>query len=140
MSITGPADGEPHKVGVAVVDVTAGLFAANAILTALHHREKTGVGQYIDVALLDSEIGWLANVAQNFLASGETPGRYSNAHPNIVPYETFETADGSLAQLLVPMPNTGVSAKLSSDQIYGMIHDTGPIQDVWQHAKNLYRC
>jgi formyl-CoA transferase len=97
MSITGPADGDPHKVGVAIVDITAGLFAANAILTALHHREKTGVGQYIDVALLDSQVGWLANVAQNYLASGDTPGRYGNAHPNIVPYETFETADGSLA-------------------------------------------
>ena len=97
MSITGPADGEPHKVGVAIVDVTAGLFAANAILAALHYRGETGKGQYIDIALLDSQIGWLVNVAQNYLANHETPGRYGNAHPNIVPYETFRTADGILA-------------------------------------------
>ncbi len=97
MSITGPTDGEPHKVGVAIVDVTAGLFAANAILAAMHYRSKTGEGQYIDIALLDSQIGWLVNVAQNYFANQETPGRYGNAHPNIVPYETFRTADGILA-------------------------------------------
>jgi len=97
MSITGPADGEPHKVGVAIVDITAGLFAATAILAALRHRDKTGEGQYIDVALLDSQIAWLANVAQNYLVSGEVPRRYGNAHPNIVPYEVFPTADGYVA-------------------------------------------
>ncbi len=97
MSITGPEDGPPYKVGVAVVDVTAGLFAANAILAALHHRQRTGQGQYIDVALLDSQVAWLVNVAQNYFATGQPPKRYGNAHPNIVPYETFETADGFLA-------------------------------------------
>ncbi len=97
MSITGPAEGEPHKVGVAIVDITAGLFAATAILAALHHRERTGEGQYIDVALLDAQVAWLANVAQNYLVSGETPRRYGNAHPNIVPYEVFPTADGYIA-------------------------------------------
>ncbi len=97
MSITGPADGEPHKVGVAIVDITAGLFAATAILAALHHRERTGEGQYIDIALLDAQVGWLANVAQNYLVSGEVPKRYGNAHPNIVPYEVFPTADGYIA-------------------------------------------
>lgn len=96
MSITGPVEGEPHKVGVAIVDITAGLFATTAILAALHHRERTGRGQYIDVALFDAQIGWLANVAQNAFA-GETPARYGNAHPNIVPYETFPTADGYIA-------------------------------------------
>ncbi len=97
MSVSGSADGSPHKVGVAIVDITAGLFASNAILAALHHREKTGEGQYIDVALLDTQVAWLANVAHNYFATGETPGRYGNAHPNIVPYETFPTADGYIA-------------------------------------------
>lgn len=97
MSITGPADGEPHKVGVAIADITTGLFACSAILAALHHREKTGEGQRIDVALLDSQVAWLANVAQNYFATGEPPQRYGNAHPNLVPYETFPTADGAIA-------------------------------------------
>jgi crotonobetainyl-CoA:carnitine CoA-transferase CaiB-like acyl-CoA transferase len=97
MSITGPADGEPHKVGVAIVDITSGLFAANAILAALHERERSGRGQFIDVALLDSQIGWLANVAHNYFAGNQPPRRYGNAHPNIVPYETFPTAGGYIA-------------------------------------------
>jgi len=96
MSITGPADGEPHKVGVAIVDISAALYAATAILAALHHRDRTGRGQSIDVALFDAQIGWLANVAHNAFA-GTTPQRYGNAHPNIVPYETFPTADGLIA-------------------------------------------
>ena len=97
MSITGPADGEPQKVGVAIVDITAGLFAANAILTALHAREKSGLGQYIDVALFDTQLAWLANVAHNYFATGNTPQRYGNAHANIVPYQTFATKDGFIA-------------------------------------------
>ena len=97
MSITGPAEGGPHKVGVAIVDVTAGLFAATAILAALQERERSGQGQYIDVALLDAQLGWLVNVAQNYFVTGDRPGRYGNAHPNIVPYETFPTADGYIA-------------------------------------------
>lgn len=97
MSITGPADGEPSKVGVAIVDMTAALYATTAILAALHHRSQTGRGQHIDVALLDTQVGWLANVAQNYLATGSPPERYGNAHANIVPYETFPTADGEIA-------------------------------------------
>lgn len=97
MSITGPEEGEPYKVGVAIADITAGLFAATAILAALHERERSGKGQAIDVALFDAQLAWLANVAQNYLATGETPARYGNAHPNIVPYETFPTADGRIA-------------------------------------------
>jgi crotonobetainyl-CoA:carnitine CoA-transferase CaiB-like acyl-CoA transferase len=97
MSVSGPADGEPHKVGVAIVDITAGLFASNAILTALHYRKESGEGQYIDIALLDTQVAWLANVAHNYFATGENPGRYGNAHPNIVPYETFPTSDGYIA-------------------------------------------
>lgn len=97
MSITGETDGQPMKVGVAIVDITAGLFAATAILAALHEREKSGEGQYIDVALLDSQVAWLANVASNYLISGQRPKRYGNAHANIVPYETFKTQDGYIA-------------------------------------------
>ncbi len=97
MSITGPVNGEPYKVGVAIVDVTAGLYASHAILAALHHRQVTGQGQFIDVALFDSQLGWLVNVAQNYLVSGTAPRRFGNAHPNIVPYEIFQTADGYLA-------------------------------------------
>ena len=97
MSITGPADGEPYKVGVAIVDVTAGLYAANAIQAALHYKEKTGKGQKVEVSLFESQIAWLINVASAYLVSGEPPRRYGNAHPNIVPYETFPTADGYIA-------------------------------------------
>ncbi len=100
MSITGPtsegSDGEPHKVGVAIVDITAGLQAAVAILTALQHRERTGEGQHIDIALYDTQLGWLANVASGYLLSGEPPRRYGNAHGTVVPYQTFATADGHL--------------------------------------------
>jgi formyl-CoA transferase len=97
MSVTGPADGPPMKVGVAIVDLTAGMFATIAILAALHERAQSGRGQYIDMALLDAQVAWLANVGSNFLVSGEPPDRYGNAHPNIVPYETFSTSDGWIA-------------------------------------------
>lgn len=97
MSITGPEDGEPYKVGVAIADITTGLFAANAILAALHYRTQTGRGQFIDIALLDSQVAWLANVAHNYFATGETPARYGNAHPNIVPYQIFSTQDRQIA-------------------------------------------
>jgi formyl-CoA transferase len=93
MGITGPVDGAPSKVGVAIVDLAAGLYAAIAILAALNHRRATGEGQSIDLALLDSQLAWLANVASNHLISGEPARRYGNAHPNIVPYEAFEAQD-----------------------------------------------
>jgi crotonobetainyl-CoA:carnitine CoA-transferase CaiB-like acyl-CoA transferase len=93
MSITGPADGPPFKVGVALVDVLAGLHAAAAVLAGLH----SGEGARIEVPLLDSGLAGLVNVAQNALVTGAEPARYGNAHPNIVPYETFETASGQLA-------------------------------------------
>jgi len=97
MSITGDALGEPTKVGVAIADITAGLFAGNAILASLYARQRTGEGQRIDISLLDSEVAWLANVASNYLISGERPQRYGNAHPNIVPYQTFPASDGYFA-------------------------------------------
>ncbi len=97
MSITGPEEGEPYKVGVAIADITAGLFACNAILAALFEHQRSGKGQRIDISLLDSQIAWLANVGSNYLISGETPHRYGNAHPNIVPYQTFRARDGYFA-------------------------------------------
>ena len=101
MSITGPATqdghpGEPYKVGVAIVDITAGLHAVIAILAALHHRQQTGEGQFIDIALFDTQLSWLANVASAYFVSGKTPQRYGNAHASIVPYQTVPTADGWL--------------------------------------------
>ena len=93
MSITGEVDGQPMKVGVAVIDITTALFASNAILAALHARERTGRGQRIDAALLPSAVAWLANVGSSYLVSGEMPLRYGNAHATIVPYQTFKARD-----------------------------------------------
>jgi formyl-CoA transferase len=97
MSITGPEEGEPYKVGVAIADITAGLFACNAILAALYDHQRSGKGQRIDISLLDSQIAWLANVGSNYLISGEKAIRYGNAHPNIVPYQVFKASDGYFA-------------------------------------------
>ncbi len=94
MAITGEKDGEPHKVGVAVADVFTALFACNAIQAALRHAEKTGIGQYIDMSLYDSQLVALVNVASNVLVSGKEAGRYGNQHANIVPYQTFRASDG----------------------------------------------
>jgi formyl-CoA transferase len=101
MSFTGEPDGPPMKVGVAIVDITAGLFAFGAILAALRHRDRTGLGQFIDIALLDCVLGWLANVGSNYLVSNELPRRYGNGHPNIVPYEPFKTRDSTFIALAV---------------------------------------
>ena len=92
MSITGPTDGLPHKVGVAVVDLFAGLQLTVGIQAALLAREKTGLGQHVDVSLLDSAIAMTANVGMNYLASQEVPPRLGNEHPNIVPYQVFAVA------------------------------------------------
>ncbi len=97
MSVTGEPEGPPMKVGVAIADITTGMFAAAAILAALRHRDRTGRGQRVEVSLLESVVGWLANVASNYLVSGEVPRRYGNAHPNVVPYQAFATADGWVA-------------------------------------------
>ena len=96
MSITGEPDGQPMKMGVAFSDVFAGLHAVIGIQAALFHRERTGQGQYIDISLLDSQVSVLANQALNYLVGGKVPQRLGNAHPNIVPYQTFETADGHI--------------------------------------------
>ncbi|MGI9464571.1 MAG: CaiB/BaiF CoA transferase family protein, partial [Aestuariivirgaceae bacterium] len=100
MSITGQPDGapgaEPMKPGMAYADIFTGLYSVIAILGALHHRDKTGQGQHIDMALLDSQVAVLGNQALNYLVSGKVPTRLGNAHPNIVPYQTFPTADGHI--------------------------------------------
>ncbi len=96
MSLTGPADGEPMKVGVGVADVMCGMYATVGILAALRHRDATGQGQHIDIALVDSQIAWLINEGVNYLTSGDLPERRGNAHPNIVPYQVFAASDGHL--------------------------------------------
>jgi len=96
MSITGPRDGEPQKVGVALVDVVAGLFASIGILTALRHRARTGEGQRVEVDLLTSLLAALANQASGYTVAGVVPERMGNSHPSVAPYELFATADGDL--------------------------------------------
>ncbi|RXV73561.1 CoA transferase [Burkholderia stabilis] len=108
MSITGERDGEPgggpQKAGVAIADLATGLYSTIAVLAALAHRDRTGEGQYIDMALLDVQVALLANMNTNFLASGKPPVRWGNAHPNIVPYQTFQTSDG---WIIVAVGNDG---------------------------------
>ncbi|MBR8234744.1 CoA transferase [Burkholderia sp. AU42008] len=108
MSITGERDGEPgggpQKAGVAIADLATGLYSTIAVLAALAHRDRTGEGQYIDMALLDVQVALLANMNTNFLASGKPPVRWGNAHPNIVPYQTFQTRDG---WIIVAVGNDG---------------------------------
>jgi len=96
MSLTGEPNGSPMKVGVALVDIMTGLYSSNAILAALMARKHTQSGQYIDIALLDVQLAALANQAMNFLTTAENPNRLGNEHPNIVPYQTFATQNGSL--------------------------------------------
>ncbi|MEJ2262148.1 MAG: CaiB/BaiF CoA-transferase family protein [Anaerolineales bacterium] len=123
MSVTGPVEGPPYKVGVAIVDITAGLFANSAILAALHHRERTGEGQYIDIALLDAQIGWLVNQAHNYFATGATPERFGNAHPNIVPYEVFRAQDGYLA------------LAIGTDAQYERFCELVPCPELWEDER-----
>ena len=94
MAVTGDIDGEPQRVGVPVADVSAGMFACMAILAALHVRDLTGQGQYIDISLLEAAVSLLSNVSSNYLISGEEAERYGNSHPNIVPYQAFRTHNG----------------------------------------------
>jgi len=112
MSITGRPDGEPGagpmKVGVALTDILTGLYATNAVLAALAWREQSGEGQYIDMALLDVQVACLANQAMNYLATGNSPRRMGNAHPSIVPYQDFPTADG---HMILAIGNDGQFAR-----------------------------
>jgi crotonobetainyl-CoA:carnitine CoA-transferase CaiB-like acyl-CoA transferase len=100
MSITGDSDadgGRPVKVGLGIADVMCGMYATVGILAALRHRDRTGEGQYIDLALYDAQVAWLINAATNHLVSGRIPARIGNRHPNIAPYQTFATANGDIA-------------------------------------------
>jgi formyl-CoA transferase len=97
MSVNGPVESEPYRAGVAIADLSAGIFASNAITAALFARERSGEGQRIDVSLLDSMVALMSYVASNYLVSGENPKRYGNAHPNIVPYQEFKSRDGYIA-------------------------------------------
>ncbi|MES0823812.1 CaiB/BaiF CoA transferase family protein [Ruegeria sp. SCP11] len=94
MSLTGDAEGQPMKVAVGIADVVCGMYASVGILAALRHRDQTGEGQQIDLALVDTQVSWLINEGVNYLTSGQVPQRRGNAHPNIVPYEVYDTADG----------------------------------------------
>lgn len=96
MSITGPVEGEPHRVGVAVTDLFTGVYGATAILAALHERHSTGRGAHLDLSLMDSAVSVMANQAMNYLTTGTAPGRTGNIHPNLVPYQVFECADGHI--------------------------------------------
>ena len=111
MSVTGDTDGPPHRMGVAMVDLTTGMNAAAAILAALFQRERTGEGQHIDIALFDVAMSALGNQALNYLVSGVAPGRTGNAHPNVVPYQPFRTADG---WMIVAVGNDGQFARLAA--------------------------
>jgi len=97
MGVTGFPDGEPTKVGVAISDMVCGLQAAMAVLAALHRRNITGEGARVEVPLFESQLSWLANRAQEYLVSGEDKGRMGNAHPSIVPYQTFDASDKKIA-------------------------------------------
>jgi crotonobetainyl-CoA:carnitine CoA-transferase CaiB-like acyl-CoA transferase len=113
MSVTGRAEGEegagPQKVGVALTDIMTGLYATIAIQAALAERERSGLGQHIDMALLDVQVACLANQASSYLAGGVTPRRMGNAHPNIVPYQDFPTADGDM---IIAVGNDGQFGRL----------------------------
>lgn len=108
MSLTGDPEGEPVKVGVAIADVMTGMYAATGILAALHHRDKTGEGQHIDLALVDTQMAWLINEGTNYLNSGNLPQRRGNAHANITPYQVFEAADG---HVIIAVGNDGQFAR-----------------------------
>ena len=95
MSITGPETQEPCKVGVGVADLMCGLYCNVGILAALRHRERTGEGQHLDMALLDSQVAWLVNEGMNYLHTGESPKAWGSAHVSIVPYQAFPASDGS---------------------------------------------
>jgi crotonobetainyl-CoA:carnitine CoA-transferase CaiB-like acyl-CoA transferase len=124
MSITGEVDGRPgggpQRVGVAVADISTGMYATVAILAALLHRARTGAGQYIDMALLDTQVSMIANMNMNYLIAGRAPHRMGNAHANIVPYQVFDAADG---QLVLAVGNDSQFAKFCEAAGCALHHD-----------------
>ena len=111
MSVTGTPETGPLRAGVAIADITTGLYATIAILAALRHRDATGQGQHIDMALFDTQLSCLANQVQNYLVSGQAPGPMGNTHPNIVPYQDFPTLDG---RLIVAVGNDAQFARFAT--------------------------
>jgi len=122
MSVTGVPDGQdgagPQRIGVALIDVMTGLYATIGVLAAVAHRDRTGEGQSIDIALMDVSVAALANLAMNYLVSGQSPVRMGNAHPNVVPYQDFATADGAI---IVAVGNDGQFARYWA--LLGLEHD-----------------
>lgn len=137
MSVTGRRDGEqgagPQKVGVALVDIMTGLYASVGILAALAHRDRTGEGQVIDIALLDVSVATLANQAMNYLVSGDAPVRMGNAHPNIVPYQDFATADGAM---ILAVGNDDQFARAWA--AFGLLPDAGLATNAMRVARRTY--
>lgn len=125
MSITGSPESGPLRTGVAVADITTGLYATIAILAAVNERHASGLGQHVDMALFDVQAGWLANQAANYFASGQSPGLVGNCHPNIVPYQDFPTSDG---RIIIAVGNDGQFARLA--ELLGQPHWAAP--DAWQ--------
>jgi crotonobetainyl-CoA:carnitine CoA-transferase CaiB-like acyl-CoA transferase len=113
MSITGETDGTPLRAGVAMADLSTGMYATVSILAALRHAERTGEGQHIDVSLLDTQIAMLANQSMNWLVGGINPGRLGNRHPTVVPYKTFEVADDVI--IIIAVGNDGQFRQLCSE-------------------------
>lgn len=123
MGLTGEKDGGPLKVGIAVTDIATGMFAAIGIVTALYHRQKTGVGQHVDASMLDGQVSWLTYQAGRYLASGEVPQRIGSAHPLIVPYQAFEASDGFI--------NIGVG----NDNLWKKFCEVAGLQDIVDEPK-----
>jgi crotonobetainyl-CoA:carnitine CoA-transferase CaiB-like acyl-CoA transferase len=133
MSITGEPDREPMKVGVAMADILTALYATTAILAALCERERSGVGQHIDLALLDVQIATLANQAASFLMTGETPSRYGNAHASIVPYQSFATSDG---RMIVAVANDAQFARFAEIIGFGQLAENPKFQTNAERVRN----
>jgi formyl-CoA transferase len=130
MSITGMPDGEPTKVGVAILDLVAGLMLGKSIAAALFAREKLGIGQKIDTSLLEAAVASLINAGSNYLIEGKVPGRWGNAHPTIVPYQSFQTADGFL---VVGVASEGIWRR------FCQVLDRAELADDPRFAKNANR-
>jgi crotonobetainyl-CoA:carnitine CoA-transferase CaiB-like acyl-CoA transferase len=120
MSLTGEAEGEPMKVGVAIADVMCGMYATVAILAALRHRDATGKGQHIDLGLVDSQMAWLINQGTNYLTSGTVPVRRGNGHPNIAPYQVYAAADG---HVIIAVGNDGQFRRFCDALTLGALPD-----------------
>ncbi|UOA30685.1 Acetyl-CoA:oxalate CoA-transferase [Sulfitobacter sp. DSM 110093] len=131
MSITGEPDGQPQKSGMAITDIFTGVYASTAILAAVHQRHQTGVGQHIDMALLDCAVAITGNQAMNYLTTGKAPTRMGNAHPNLTPYEVFECSDG---HLIIATGNDGQYQRLC--QLLGL-DDMATASDYLKNADRV---